>query len=116
MDVLAFNKRALIITGFDRLMVMQPTSTGCLLRASDQVPLRHHIILRSGMATASSSGTFSGDNHLLRRLLLLVLWLPAEVARVLRLMVDILVHGGGGSDLLRRRVLLLLGLHLRLLS
>ena len=72
MDVLTIDQRALIITSLNWLVVVQPTSTGCLLRASDQVPLRHHIILRSGVAAASSSGTFSTDDHLLRRLLLLL--------------------------------------------
>ena len=116
MDILTIDQCALIITSLDWLMVVQPTPTCCLLGASDQVPLRHHVILRSGVAAASSGGTFSGDDHLLRRLLLLLQRLPAEVARVLGLVVDIFVCGGGDSDLLRRRVLLMLGLSLLLLS
>ena len=73
MDVLTIYQRALIITSLNWLMVVQSTSTGCLLRASDQVPLRHHIILRRDVAIVSANGTFSSLNdHLLRRLLLLL--------------------------------------------
>ena len=72
MDVLTIYQRALIITSLNWLMVVQSTSTCCLLRASDQVPLRHHIILRRDVAIVSANGTFSGDDHLLRRLLLLL--------------------------------------------